>query len=172
VDDDRPPLNALRELAGVKRLVEDQVPTRPRTSDRRGLANRPKPIVEELSSRMAKMTDAAQRGVRTDIVLDPPLAKGGRLDGDAAQAFAALGTGPRFWAWPAEHRAIAGGGTAAMHAKAAVAEGGGAGRVSQLHRPRPQPQLGTRLLIEGAPVPTRIAAHSAALMGSGELVPL
>lgn len=44
--------NSLRELGGTRRLVDDDVRTRLRAMDRRGLATRRAPIVEELTSRM------------------------------------------------------------------------------------------------------------------------
>lgn len=43
--------NALRELAGMRRLVDDDVRARLRDADKRGLARRDKPVVEELTSR-------------------------------------------------------------------------------------------------------------------------
>lgn len=126
-----------------------------------------------IGSIVAKMGEAAGRGVHIDIVLDSPVAEGGKLDADAALAFAALGSRPRFWAWPAWRRAIPGGGTAAMHAKAAVADRAvalvGSANFTG-HALNHNMELG--LLVEGGPVPARIAGHFAALMAGGELVGL
>ena len=44
--------NALRELGGMRRLVEDDVASRLRRADRRGLANRKYLEVKELTSRI------------------------------------------------------------------------------------------------------------------------
>lgn len=43
--------SAMRELAGMRRLLEDDVSSRLRDTDRRGLAKRHRPIMEELTSR-------------------------------------------------------------------------------------------------------------------------
>ena len=43
--------NSLRELGGMRRLVDDDVATRLGKMDERGLSRRPRPLVEELTSR-------------------------------------------------------------------------------------------------------------------------
>lgn len=43
--------SAMRELAGMRRLIEDDVSSRLRDTDRRGLSKRHRPIMEELTSR-------------------------------------------------------------------------------------------------------------------------
>ncbi len=45
--------SATHELAGMRRMVEDDITTRLRSQDRRGLANRRGPVLEELTSRVS-----------------------------------------------------------------------------------------------------------------------
>lgn len=45
--------SATHELAGMRRMVEDDITTRLRSQDRRGLANRGGPVLEELTSRVS-----------------------------------------------------------------------------------------------------------------------
>jgi hypothetical protein len=45
--------NALRELGGARRIVDDEVANRLRRTDRKGLATRRRPVLRELTSRIA-----------------------------------------------------------------------------------------------------------------------
>jgi phosphatidylserine/phosphatidylglycerophosphate/cardiolipin synthase-like enzyme len=70
-----------------------------------------------------------------------------------------------FWVWPAEQRPSLPAGTAALHAKAAIADHQTALVTSANltgHGINENMELG--LLVRGGPVPRRLAAHSAQLM--------
>ncbi len=116
------------------------------------------------------MAQAVARGVRVRLVLDSAMDAGGKLTHDAKAAFAALGQTVAFYEWPAESRHIAGGGTAAMHAKAAVADGRSALVTSaNLTGQALAANMELGLLIQGGPVPRRVAAHFAELIARGTL---
>ncbi|WP_067453771.1 DISARM system phospholipase D-like protein DrmC [Actinomadura macra] len=69
-----------------------------------------------------ELREAAERGVRVDLVLEGSREKGGTLRGDgAAAAFTALHDSATFWSWPARHRP-AGAARAALHAKLVAAD--------------------------------------------------
>lgn len=67
--------NALRELGGMRRLVEDEVASRLRRADRRGLANRKFLEVKELTSRIGS-TDIPDILDQMAMSHDPNRAKG------------------------------------------------------------------------------------------------
>ncbi len=64
--------NAMQELGGMRRLVDDDVRTRLQETDRRGLARRRTPKLEELTSRRAS-TDIPQVLELLEAVFDPVL---------------------------------------------------------------------------------------------------
>jgi len=64
--------NAMQELGGMRRLVDDDVRTRLQETDRRGLARRRTPKLEELTSRRAS-TDIPQVLELLEAVFDPIL---------------------------------------------------------------------------------------------------
>jgi hypothetical protein len=67
--------NALRELGGMRRLIEDEVSSRLRKADRRGLANRRFLEVKELTSRIGS-TDIPDILDRLSVPHDPNREKG------------------------------------------------------------------------------------------------
>lgn len=67
--------NALRELGGMRRLVEDEVASRLRRADRRGLANRKYLEVKELTSRIGS-TDIPDILDQMSVPHDPAREKG------------------------------------------------------------------------------------------------
>lgn len=62
--------NSLRELGGAKRLVDDEVSNRVKMTDRRGLARRNRPLVRELTSRIAS-TDIPGVLDQLEVAHDP-----------------------------------------------------------------------------------------------------
>jgi len=64
--------NAMQELGGMRRLVDDDVRTRLQETDRRGLAKRKTPKLEELTSRRAS-TDIPQVLELLEAIFDPVL---------------------------------------------------------------------------------------------------
>ena len=62
--------NSMRELGGMRRLVEDDVRSRLQHTDQHGLARRPAPRVEELTSRKST-TDIPKLLDRMEVVFDP-----------------------------------------------------------------------------------------------------
>ncbi|WP_242392206.1 DISARM system helicase DrmA [Anaeromyxobacter oryzisoli] len=68
--------NSIRELAGMRRLVEDDVRTRCRDMDRRGLARRKLGQPQELTSRIGS-TDIPKLLARVEIPFDPAAERGG-----------------------------------------------------------------------------------------------
>ncbi len=70
--------NSIRELAGMKRLVEDDVHTRCRDMDRRGLAKRRIGEPRELTSRIGS-TDIPKLLARVEIPFRSPPAKGPKV---------------------------------------------------------------------------------------------
>ncbi|RCV58157.1 DISARM system helicase DrmA [Marinitenerispora sediminis] len=62
----------LRDLGGMRRLVEDDVTARLRLADRRGLARRPDPVLQELTSRLSsdEIPEVLER-LAVDFVGDP-----------------------------------------------------------------------------------------------------
>jgi len=116
------------------------------------------------------LAGAVARGVKVRLVLDSAIDNGGKLTHDAKAAFAALGHTVAFYEWPAESRQIPGGGIAAMHAKAAVADGRSALVTSaNLTGQALAANMELGLLIQGGPVPRRVAAHFGELIASGTL---
>lgn len=117
------------------------------------------------------LAQAVARGARVRLVLDSAMDAGGKLTHDAKVAFAALGQTVAFYEWPAESRHIPGGGIAAMHAKAAVADGRSALVTSaNLTGQALAANMELGLLIQGGPVPRRVAAHFAELIATGTLL--
>jgi phosphatidylserine/phosphatidylglycerophosphate/cardiolipin synthase-like enzyme len=115
-------------------------------------------VVDELAA-------ATARGVDVCLVLETSEASGGRLAVDAATAFATLSASVSFWVWPAEQRPVLPAGTAALHAKAAIADDHTALVTSANltgHGMNENMELG--LLVRGGPVPRRLAAHFTQLM--------
>jgi phosphatidylserine/phosphatidylglycerophosphate/cardiolipin synthase-like enzyme len=122
-------------------------------------------LVEELRA-------AVRRGVRVRLVLESAAASRGRLDDDAARAFAALGGAVEVLEWPAELR---GDGRAAgvLHAKAVVVDG----RVAlissaNLTAAALDHNMELGLLVEGGKVPRRLEEHFAELQAKGILRPV
>ncbi len=64
--------NSIRELAGTRRLVEDDIRARLRDADQRGLAKRRRPLLEELTSRKSG-TDIPKILERLEAVFDKTL---------------------------------------------------------------------------------------------------
>lgn len=62
--------NSIRELGGTRRLVEDDIASRLRDMDQRGLAQRRRPILQELTSRMGA-TEIPQTLDRLEVRFDP-----------------------------------------------------------------------------------------------------
>jgi len=62
--------NSMRELGGMRRLVDDDIRTRLRNVERRGLARRRPPVIEELTSRKGS-TDIPEVLDRLEIPFDP-----------------------------------------------------------------------------------------------------
>jgi cardiolipin synthase len=121
-------------------------------------------VVDELAA-------AAARGIDVRLILETSEASGGRLEVDAADAFASLGASASFWVWPADQRPPLPSGTAALHAKAAIADHHTALVTSANltgHGISENMELG--LLVRGGPVPRRLAAHFAQLMAGRVLV--
>ena len=72
--------NSMRELGGMRRMVDDDVRSRLRDMDRRGLARRHTPLIDELTSRRSSR-DIPGLLDRMEVMHDPtlpPHAKGGR----------------------------------------------------------------------------------------------
>jgi phosphatidylserine/phosphatidylglycerophosphate/cardiolipin synthase-like enzyme len=115
-------------------------------------------VVDELAA-------AADRGIDVRLILETSEASGGRLDVDAANAFTSLGAAVSFWIWPSDQRPALPAGTAALHAKAAIADDHTALVTSANltgHGMNENMELG--LLVRGGAVPRRLAAHFAQLM--------
>ena len=64
--------NSIRELAGTRRLVDDDIRARLRDADQRGLAKRRRPLLEELTSRKSG-TDIPKILERLEAVFDKTL---------------------------------------------------------------------------------------------------
>jgi cardiolipin synthase A/B len=121
-------------------------------------------VVDELAA-------AAARGVDVRLILETSEASGGRLEVDAADAFASLGASASFWVWPSEQRPALPAGTAALHAKAAIADRHTALVTSANltgHGMNENMELG--LLVRGGAVPRRLAAHFTQLMTDRVLI--
>jgi phosphatidylserine/phosphatidylglycerophosphate/cardiolipin synthase-like enzyme len=121
-------------------------------------------VVDELAA-------AADRGVDVRLILETSEASGGRLDVDAANAFSSLGAAVSFWVWPTDQRPALPAGTAALHAKAAIADDHTALVTSANltgHGMNENMELG--LLVRGGAVPRRLAAHFTRLMAGRVLV--
>ncbi len=76
--------NSMRELAGMHRLVDDDVRSRLRSTDQRGLAKRQPPIVEELTSRKSS-TDIPRVLDRLETPFDPAKRGDGKGKGRSSQ---------------------------------------------------------------------------------------
>jgi phosphatidylserine/phosphatidylglycerophosphate/cardiolipin synthase-like enzyme len=117
------------------------------------------------------LEDAADAGVKVRLVLESTLADGGALKFGAASAFKELRDKASFLIWPADKRPQLQEGKAALHAKAAVADGHTALVTSANltgHAIRENMELG--LLVRGGRVPERLASHFRELMSTGKLV--
>jgi hypothetical protein len=66
--------NALRELGGARRIIEDDVTNRMRRADRKGLARRRRPLLRELTSRVSS-GDIPEILDQLGVVHDPDRAK-------------------------------------------------------------------------------------------------
>lgn len=116
---------------------------------------------------------AADRGVDVRLVLESVVESKGKLTHDAKEAFDALGDSVSFYVWPAELRASAGGGHAAMHAKCAVADRRVAFVTSaNLTGAAMTDNMELGLVVRGGDVPKRIANHFDALVDAGTLIRL
>lgn len=62
--------NSMRELGGTRRLVDDSIRSMLRETVRRGLANRKRPFVKELTSRMSA-TDIPEILDQLEVIFDP-----------------------------------------------------------------------------------------------------
>jgi phosphatidylserine/phosphatidylglycerophosphate/cardiolipin synthase-like enzyme len=114
---------------------------------------------------------AADRGVDVRLVLESAVESKGKLTHDAKEAFDALGNAVSFYVWPAELRASAGGGHAAMHAKCAVADRRVAFVTSaNLTGAAMTDNMELGLVVRGGDVPKRIANHFEALIGNRTLL--
>ena len=121
-------------------------------------------LVEELRA-------AAARSVRVRLVLESAAASRGRLEDDAARAFATLGGTAEVLEWPAELR---GDGKAAgvLHAKAVVADG----RIAlvssaNLTAAALDHNMELGLLVRGGQIPSRLERHIDELAAKGILRP-
>jgi phosphatidylserine/phosphatidylglycerophosphate/cardiolipin synthase-like enzyme len=118
-----------------------------------------------------ELAAAADRGIDVRLILETSEASGGRLDVDAANAFTSLGAAVSFWVWPTDQRPALPTGTAALHAKVAIADDHTALVTSANltgHGMNENMELG--LLVRGGAVPRRLAAHFAQLMTDRVLV--
>jgi phosphatidylserine/phosphatidylglycerophosphate/cardiolipin synthase-like enzyme len=121
-------------------------------------------VVNELAA-------AADRGVDVRLILETSEASGGRLEVDAANAFTSLGAAVSFWVWPTDQRPVLPAGTAALHAKAAIADSHTALVTSANltgHGMNEHMELG--LIVRGGSVPRRLAAHFIQLMADRVLI--
>lgn len=118
------------------------------------------------------LAKAAAAGVDVRMVLETVADSGGKLTVDAAAAFKTLAGVASFWVWPSDQRAVPGGGFAAMHAKAAIADEHTALVTSaNLTGAAQDFNMELGLLVNGGPIPRRLARHYRALMARGVLVP-
>ena len=122
-------------------------------------------LLEELRS-------AAARGVRVRLVLESAAASRGRLDDDAARAFAALEGTVEVLEWPAELRGD-GKAKGVLHAKAVVVDG----RVAlvssaNLTAAALDHNMELGLLVRGGSIPRRLEEHVAELRSKGILRPV
>jgi phosphatidylserine/phosphatidylglycerophosphate/cardiolipin synthase-like enzyme len=122
-------------------------------------------LVEELRS-------AASRGIRVRLVLESAAASRGRLDDDAARAFAALEGSVEVLEWPAELRGD-GNGKGVLHAKAVVVDGRRALVSSaNLTAAALDHNMELGLLVRGGSIPRRLEEHVAELRSKGILRPV
>jgi phosphatidylserine/phosphatidylglycerophosphate/cardiolipin synthase-like enzyme len=125
---------------------------------------------------VAELAAAADRGVRTDLVLESSVDGGGALRGrgDASAAFAALRDRATFWHWPAGRRS-ADGARAALHAKLVAADSQAAlvGSANLTDRAMSD-NLEVGILLRDPDVVRRLVSHFTALMDTrtGPLEPL
>jgi cardiolipin synthase C len=126
---------------------------------------------------IAELHNAAERGVRIDLVLESAEADGGALHGPlgASAAFAAIRREATFWTWPAARRPMAGASRAAMHAKLVAADA----KVALLSSANLTDKalgdnLEVGLLVRDPDVVRRIVGHFHSLMqpGIGPLEPV
>ena len=132
-------------------------------------------VVAFAAYKVAAVTDAlakaAAAGVDVRLVLETVADSGGKLTLDAASAFKALAGVASFWVWPADQRSVPGGGQASMHAKAAIADEHTALVTSaNLTGAAQGYNMELGVLINGGPIPRRLARHYRALMANGVLV--
>ena len=76
--------NSIRELAGTRRLVGDDIRARLRDADQRGLAKRRSPLIEELTSRKSG-TDIPKILERMEAMFDKTLEAQRKADRDAGR---------------------------------------------------------------------------------------
>lgn len=108
-------------------------------------------------------------GVRVRLVLESAAASRGRLDDDAARAFASLGGRVDALEWPAELRGE-GRATGVLHAKAVVADSRSALVSSaNLTAAALDRNIELGLLVTGGAIPRRLEEHFAELRTKGIL---
>jgi len=106
------------------------------------------------------LTVAASRGVQIRLILESAADSGGALTFDAKSAFAALEGRVRFYSWPAEQRGPSAAPRGTLHAKAVIADAQRALVTSaNLTGNALESNMELGLLVEGGPVPGRLAAH-------------
>ena len=93
--------NSMRELGGMRRLVDDDVRTRCRKMDRRGLAKRffSGDYVDELTSRKGS-TDIPEMLDRLEVAFDPAGRGEAQGDGQARATSRTCPSGPSTCCWP------------------------------------------------------------------------
>jgi cardiolipin synthase C len=126
---------------------------------------------------VTELHQAAERGVRIDLVLESAEADGGTLHGavSASVAFEAIRRDVTFWTWPAKRRPMVGASRAALHAKLIAADE----RVALLGSANLTDKalahnLELGVLIHDPDVVRRIVRHFQSLMkpGTGPLEPV
>jgi phosphatidylserine/phosphatidylglycerophosphate/cardiolipin synthase-like enzyme len=115
---------------------------------------------------------AVGKGVRVRLVLESAAASRGRLDDDAARAFASLGGLVDVLEWPAELRGE-GRGAGVLHAKAVIADSRSALVSSaNLTAAALDRNMELGLLVTGGGIPRRLEEHFAELRTKGILRPV
>jgi phosphatidylserine/phosphatidylglycerophosphate/cardiolipin synthase-like enzyme len=114
------------------------------------------------------IADAVARGV--DVRLLRETAEAGVLDVDAADAFEAVRGSVGIYIWPIDHRLTAHGQPGNLHAKAIICDESAALVTSaNLTGFAMEINMELGILVEGGPVPKRLAQHLDELMAHGVL---